>query len=218
MKLLNTLIMAVAVCSCAVSADFPVFNSSYTKTINPETITWDQLDPGLRKFYIKSVAHGMEKASEIMIETDAMAIIIKTLELGLQTDYSDLTGEYKAYHEASLPIIRFIIEDLKKEAPIPLPRTVAELASYEQRLLSKVIQIRAKYKTQIDEINRKYPNAAALFDSPQPGVTQPKIMKLFEAKYNIEQMTIENGMTSSSPEEAIRKTVQQLYALAEEQK
>ena len=43
-------------------------------------------------------------------------------------------------------------------------------------------------------------------------------MELFSAKYNIEQITMSNVMTSDSPEEALRKTAQQLYALAEEQK
>ncbi len=218
MKILNTLLMAVAVCSGMASANVTPCNHTYTRTISPETITWEQIDPSVRKFFIKSVAYGIEHSSELMTETDAMAIIIKTIELSLNVDFSDLSGEYKAYQEASLPIIKSILEDLKKAPPIPLPTSMDEMPQYQQALIDTILKARNKHQSEYDELERKYPNAVALFESSQPGITQPKIMELFVAKYNIEQMTIENGMTSSSPEEAIRKTAQQLYALAEEQK
>ena len=153
-----------------------------------------------------------------MEETDALAVVIKTLEMSLDVDSSDLSGEYKAYWEASVPIIKAIIADLKKEDSIPLPTSMDGMAEYQQQLLDKVMKVRDKHQAEFDELKRKYPNATALFDSPQPGITQPKIMELFSAKYNIEQITMSNVMTSDSPEEAIRKTAQQLYALAEEQK
>ena len=191
---------------------------TYEKSINVETITWEQLDPGVRKFIIKFVAYGMEKTHELMDDSDdAMAQIIKALELNTQADTSDLTGEYKAYHKALLPINKFMIEDLKKEEPVPLPTSMSEMGEYQQKLMDKTLKVRAKYQTQMDEINRKYPNAAALFDSHQSGANQPKIMELFSAKYNIVKMTMQSFESSSSPQEASRKTAQKLYALAEEQ-
>lgn len=210
--------MAIALLSGAIVTSCSDSDKTYEKTINVETITWEQIDPGVRKFFIKSVAYGMEKANVLMEETDALAVVIKTLEMSLDVDSSDLSGEYKAYWEASVPIIKAIIADLKKEDSIPLPTSMDGMAEYQQQLLDKVMKVRDKHQAEFDELKRKYPNATALFDSPQPGITQPKIMELFSAKYNIEQITMSNVMTSDSPEEALRKTAQQLYALAEEQK
>ena len=210
--------MAIALLSGAIVTSCSDSDKTYEKTINVETITWEQIDPGVRKFFIKTVAYGIEKANVLMEETDALAVVIKTLEMSLDVDSSDLSGEYKAYWEASVPIIKAIIADLKKEDSIPLPTSMAGMAEYQQQLLDKVMKVRDKHQAEFDELKRKYPNATALFDSPQPGITQPKIMELFSAKYNIEQITMSNVMTSDSPEEALRKTAQQLYALAEEQK
>ena len=210
--------MAIALLSGAIVTSCSDSDKTYEKTINVETITWEQIDPGVRKFFIKYVAYGIEKANVLMEETDALAVVIKTLEMSLDVDSSDLSGEYKAYWEASVPIIKAIIADLKKEDSIPLPTSMAGMAEYQQQLLDKVMKVRDKHQAEFDELKRKYPNATALFDSPQPGITQPKIMELFSAKYNIEQITMSNVMTSDSPEEALRKTAQQLYALAEEQK
>ena len=210
--------MAIALLSGAIVTSCSDSDKTYEKNINVETLTWEQIDPGVRKFFIKSVAYGMEKANVLMEETDALAVVIKTLEMSLDVDSSDLSGEYKAYWEASVPIIKAIIADLKKEDSIPLPTSMDGMAEYQQQLLDKVMKVRDKHQAEFDELKRKYPNATALFDSPQPGITQPKIMDLFSAKYNIEQITMSNVMTSDSPEEAIRKTAQQLYALAEEQK
>lgn len=218
MNILKYGYIAIALFSGAIATSCSASDKTYEKTINAETITWEQIDPGVRKFFIKSVAYGMEKANVLIGETDALAVIIKTLEMSLDVDSSDLSGEYKAYWEASIPLIKAIIEDLKKEESIPLPTSMAGMEQYQQAILDTVMKVRDKHQSEFDELKRKYPNATALFDSPQPGISQPKIMELFAAKYNIEQMAIENFMTSSSSEEAIRKTAQQLYALAEEQK
>lgn len=218
MNILKYGYIAIALFSGAIVTSCSDSDKTYEKTINAETITWEQIDPGVRKFFIKSVAYGIEKATGLVNETDALAVVIKTLEMSLDVDSSDLSGEYKAYWEASVPIIKAIIADLKKEDSIPLPTSMAGMAEYQQQLLDKVMKVRDKHQAEFDELKRKYPNATALFDSPQPGITQPKIMELFSAKYNIEQITMSNVMTSDSPEEALRKTAQQLYALAEEQK
>lgn len=218
MNILKYGYIAIALFSGAIVTSCSDSDKTYEKTINAENITWEQIDPGVRKFFIKSVAYGIEKATGLVNETDALAVVIKTLEMSLDVDSSDLSGEYKAYWEASVPIIKAIIADLKKEDSIPLPTSMAGMAEYQQQLLDKVMKVRDKHQAEFDELKRKYPNATALFDSPQPGITQPKIMELFSAKYNIEQITMSNVMTSDSPEEALRKTAQQLYALAEEQK
>ena len=218
MNILKYGYIAIALFSGAIVTSCSDSDKTYEKTINAETITWEQIDPGVRKFFIKSVAYGIEKATCLVNETDALAVVIKTLELSLDVDSSDLSGEYKAYWEASVPIIKAIIADLKKEDSIPLPTSMAGMAEYRQQLLDKIMKVRDKHQAEFDELKRKYPNATALFDSPQPGITQPKIMELFSAKYNIEQITMSKVMTSDSPEEALRKTAQQLYALAEEQK
>ncbi len=218
MNILKYGYIAIALFSGAIVTSCSDSDKTYEKNINAETITWEQIDPGVRKFFIKSVAYGIEKATGLVNETDALAVVIKTLEMSLDVDSSDLSGEYKAYWEASVPIIKAIIADLKKEDSIPLPTSMAGMAEYQQQLLDKVMKVRDKHQAEFDELKRKYPNATALFDSPQPGITQPKIMELFSAKYNIEQITMSNVMTSDSPEEALRKTAQQLYALAEEQK
>ena len=218
MNILKYGYIAIALFSGAIVTSCLDSDKTYEKTINAETITWEQVDPGVRKFIIKTAAYGAEKANVLMEETDALAVVIKTLEMSLDVDSSDLSGEYKAYREASVPIIKAIIEDLKKEESIPLPTSMAGMAEYQQQLLDKVMKVRDKHQAEFDELKRKYPNATALFDSPQPGISQPKIMELFSAKYNIEQITMSNVMTSDSPEEALRETAQQLYALAEEQK
>ena len=218
MNILKYGYIAIALFSGAIVTSCLDSDKTYEKNINAETITWEQVDPGVRKFIIKTAAYGIEHSSELMIETDALAVAIKTLEMSLDVDSSDLSGEYKAYREASVPIIKAIIEDLKKEESSPLPTSMAGVAQYKQAIIDTVMKVRDKHQSEFDELKRKYPNATALFDSPQPGISQPKITELFTAKYNIEQMATENRMTSSSPEEAIRKTAQQLYALAEEQK
>ena len=168
MNILKYGYIAIALFSGAIVTSCSDSDKTYEKTINAETITWEQIDPGVRKFFIKSVAYGIEKATGLVNETDALAVVIKTLEMSLDVDSSDLSGEYKAYWEASVPIIKAIIADLKKEDSIPLPTSMAGMAEYQQQLLDKVMKVRDKHQAEFDELKRKYPNATALFDSPQP--------------------------------------------------
>lgn len=217
MNILKYGYIALALFSGAITTSGSESDRSYEKTINVDTITWEQLDPGLRKYYIKTVICGLENADKLMTGDDPLNAIATVMEQALQVDASDLTGEYKAYYEASLPLTKAVISDIRKADRIPLPTSMSELGTYQQKVMDTMLAIRAKHQSEIDEINRKYPNAAALFDTPRPGIEEPKINELFNKKFNLEQMVYDNMMSSSSPKEGIRKTVQELRNIAESQ-
>ena len=65
MNILKYGYIALALFSGAITTSGSDSDRSYEKTINVDTITWEQLDPGLRKYYIKTVICGLENADAV---------------------------------------------------------------------------------------------------------------------------------------------------------
>lgn len=218
MKIIHSLILALAVCTGLTVTSCSDSDRTYERTINPDTLTWEEIDPGVRKYFIKTIIIGLENSAQIINATDSFAIVADILERTLDADSSDLSGEYASYFEEMRPITKAFIADMRKAERIPLPSNLDDVSDYQQRVMRTALDIHAKHETEIAEINRRHPNAAALFDTPQPGIQAQLIGNLFNAKYNLEEITIKHTLNSGSYEEGIRKTIEELKAIAEAQK
>lgn len=220
MKILNIGFLAMALCSAGLSVTaYATPASTYEKTIDPHTVTWEQIDPMLRKINIIAAADVMEAmlnpqhADKIQ---DPIQLTILIAEITAAIDYSELTGEYKAYHEALAPIQQKIITGLKELRPIPPPKSAYEARNYQIRITEAILNVRKKYQPEIDEINRKYPNAAILLDT-SPG-HEPVLLRLMEQELDVNNKILKESIKTRNRQQAIKNVAAELRRTAEAQK
>ncbi len=219
MNILKISYLAIALCSAGLTFT-ACSDRTYEKTIDKDSITWEQIDPSVRRFSLRMTADMMElMADPDMMEKmkqNPMHAVTTMLEKAIEMDYSDLSGEYEDYNDAMKPITRKMLADIKELPDIPLPQSLDELASYQQKITDSMLDIRKKYQDDIDEINARCPNAAILFDSALGEETL--LLKLMKKEIDLERMTMKEVMATQDPQQAIKNVASQLRQLAEEQK
>ncbi len=220
MNILNIGSLAIALCSAGLSSTtYAAPASAYEKTIDPNTVTWEQIDPKLRKINIIAAANVMEamlapQHADKMQDPIQLTVLIA--EITAAVDYSELTGEYKAYHEALKPIQQKIIIGLKELKPILPPESAHELGNYQIRITEAILDVRKKYQPEIDEINRKYPNAAILLDT-SPG-HEPVLLRLMEQELDVNNKILIESLKTKNRQQAVKNVAAELRRLAEAQR
>lgn len=220
MNILNIGSLAIALCGAGLSlATYAAPATAYKKTIDPNTVTWEQIDPKVRKINIIAAADVMEAmldpqhAEKIQ---DPIQLTILIAEISAAVDYSELTGEYKAYHEALIPIQQKILSGLKELKPIPPPKSINEFGSYQTQIMEAIQSVRKKYQPDIDEINRQYPNAAILLDT-SPG-NEPVLLRLMEQELDINNRILHESIKTRNRQQTVKNVAAELRRMAEAQK
>ena len=209
MKLIKHSILALALFSgISYQTAYAAPAAQYEQTLSIDTLTWEQIDAGARALMLRVMAYTLEvmaddeeNGSMINPGKDEMVHI---LEKATEVDTSGLTGEYKSYMDATLPIAKKMVAEVKA-----LPE--------DADLDEEMIAIRAKYQPELEVINRAHPNAAIIFDTQDPD-KQEKIHQIMLEGSNCGLIIMQAAMTSDSEVAALRKAAAGLREEATKQK
>lgn len=209
MKLIKHSILALALFSgISYQATYAAPAVQYEQTLNIDTLTWEQIDAGARALMLQIMANTVEAMANVTENSISMEPtkddIVAILETAADVDTSSLSGEYKSYMDATMPITKKMIADIKL-----LPDGV----DYETEILA----IRNKYQPELEVINRTHPNAAIVFDTQDP-IKQAKIQQIMMEGSNCQAILMNALMSSSSESEAMRKAAAELRKEAAKQK
>lgn len=209
MKLIKHSILALALFSgIGYQQTYAAPAVQYEQTLNIDTLTWEQIDAGARSLLLQIMANTVEAMANIVENRLSPELtkddVIAILEQGIIVDTSSLSGEYKSYMEASMPITKKMIDDIK---------LLPDGTDYETAIQA----VRDKYQPEIEVINRTHPNAAIVFDTQDP-IKQAKIQQIMMEGSNCQAILMKALMTSSSENEAMRKAADELRKEAAKQK
>lgn len=209
MKLIKHGILALALFSgISYQATYAAPAVQYEQTLNIDTLTWEQIDAGARALMLQIMANTVEAMANVAENSISMEPtkddIIAILETAANVDTSSLSGEYKSYMDATMPITKKMIADIKL-----LPDGV----DYE----TEIQAIRDKYQPELEVINRTHPNAAIIFDTQDP-IKQEKMQQIMMEGSNCQAIIMKALMSSSSEGEALRNAAAELRKEAAKQK
>ena len=165
------------------------------------TITWYEIDPGVRTYLILLAANTQELGAELPdggvapTPEQQFDLMQKVVE---KTPLDSLTGEYRQYMEEANVINGKIIEELKKEKPTNM---------------KGVMEVRGRYMGEIDALNKKYPQAARYFN--EEAQLAISIMMLQET--DIQRVAIQAAMAGKNPKEITKTVVEHLRRVAADQ-
>ncbi len=165
------------------------------------TITWYEIDPGVRTYLILLTANTLELSAELPnggvapTPDQQFDLMQKVVD---KTPLDSLTGEYRQYMEEANVINGKIIEVLKKEKPTNV---------------KGVMEVRSRYMGEIDAINKKYPQAARYFNEE----AQMAISIMLMQETDIQRVTIQAAMAGKNQKETMKTVVEHLRRVAADQ-
>ncbi len=164
-------------------------------------LSWFEIDPGVRTYLILLTANTMELSAALPDggvaptpeqQFDLMQKVVDN------TPLDSLTGEYRQYVEESNVINHKIIDVLKAEKPTNV---------------AGVMAVRNRYKSEIDALNTKYPEAGKYFNED----AQMMISLMLMRETEIQRVAIQAAMAGKNQQETMKTVVEHLRRVAADQ-
>ena len=196
-------IMSLFIAPNLTAADEDMVPIAPADGLSPETlsISWYEIDPGIRKYLILMTAVSMELNAELPdgginpTPEQQFDMMQKVVEL---TPIDFLTGEARAYVTEANEINARIVETLRKESP---------------KDRAGIMAVRERFAPQIDALSAKYPSVSRYF-TPE---AQMSISMMIVRELALQRVMIQAAMAGKSQQEAMRTAAEHLRYEAEQQ-